>query len=134
MGKISKWLNRTFKSINPKNKGRGQTAEWLAEKYLKKHGLILRHRNYSTKSGEIDLVMSDGTEWVFVEVRYKHSQDWASPAESITSTKQRKVIKAAQHYLQKFDRKGEKGCRFDAILMSGDLHSPQIEWIKQAFY
>lgn len=134
MGTISEWFNRGFASIKRGKLSRGQYAERLAEKYLKQHGLKLKNRNFFTKAGEIDLVMADGDSWIFVEVRYKSSDEWANPAESITPQKQRKIIKAAQYYLQKFDKSGKKPCRFDVILMSGDLNSPQIEWLEHAFY
>lgn len=134
MGTISQWLNRAINAVKTKNQNTGQTAERQAEQFLRGKGLKILHRNYLTKVGEIDLVMADGVEWVFVEVRYKRSDDWADPAESITTQKQRKIIKAAQHYLLKFDKSGNKACRFDVILMSGELNSPQIEWIQHAFY
>lgn len=134
MGTISKWLHRAINSVNSRHQNRGQSAERQAARFLCDKGLKLLHKNYTTKAGEIDLVMVDGTEWVFVEVRYKHSDDWANPAESITKQKQRRIIKAAQHYLLKHDQQGNKACRFDVILMSGEINSPQIEWIQHAFY
>lgn len=134
MGTISKWLHRAFDSVSSGQLNRGQSAERHAERFLRNKGLKLLHRNYTTKAGEIDLVMIDENEWVFIEVRYKRSDDWANPAESITPQKQRKIIKAAQHYLLKFDKQNNKACRFDVILMSGELYSPRIEWIQHAFY
>ncbi len=134
MGSISKWLYHTFESLKTSQVNRGQSAERQAEQFLRSKGLRLLHRNYRTKAGEIDLIMADDQEWVFVEVRYKHSDDWADPAESITQQKQRKIIKAAQQYLLQYDKAGNKACRFDVILMSGEINSPQIEWIQHAFY
>ena len=134
MGTVSQWLNRTINALKVKNQTRGSSAEQKAEKYLLNKGLKRLHRNFLTKGGEIDLVMSHDEDWVFVEVRYKQSDDWADPAESITLQKQRKIIKAAQQYLLKFDKTGKRSCRFDVILMSGDINSPQIEWIQHAFY
>ena len=48
---------------------------------------------------------------------------------SITSAKQQKLTRTAEHYLQKH---GNAACRFDAILMS-KARTEDIEWIKNAF-
>ncbi|MEZ5470541.1 MAG: YraN family protein [Marinicella sp.] len=134
MGTISQWLNRAINTLILRKVNRGDFAERKAEKFLYSKGLKILHRNFLTKGGEIDLVMSDGNEWVFIEVRYKQSDEWTDPAESITKQKQQKIIKTAQQYLLKFDQAGKRTCRFDVILMSGDINSPQIEWIQHAFY
>ncbi len=134
MGTVSQWINQFVKSINRKHITRGQSAERKAEKYLLGQGLKLLARNYQTKAGEIDLIMSDQGDWVFIEVRYKESSDWASSAESVTWQKQRKVIKAAKYYLSQYDVLGHQACRFDVIAMSGALKTPKIEWLKHAFY
>ena len=134
MGTISQWFNQILKSLKFRVLNRGQLAEFKAERYLLKQGLKLLHRNFQTKAGEIDLIMSDKSEWVFIEVRYKHHDAWASAAESVTLEKQRKIIKAAKHYLQKHDPLGRNACRFDVIAMTGELETPKIEWLRHAFY
>ena len=45
---------------------------------------------------------------------------------SITATKRRRIVLAAQHYL--LDQR-DCDCRFDCVLIDGD----QLEWIKNAF-
>ena len=42
----------------------GRKGEKQAEKYLKRKGFKLLHRNYKMKAGEIDLIMEDGQELV----------------------------------------------------------------------
>ena len=61
----------------------GRRAEQLAQRYLKKAGLKLLQNNYLAPGGEIDLVMLDRQELVFVEVRYRASASHGSAAESI---------------------------------------------------
>lgn len=107
----------------------GHRAEKHACVFLENKGLKLLTRNYHCVFGEIDLIMRDSNEVVFVEVRTRSNTYFASPVESVTLTKQRKLIKTAVHYLQKqrwFDR---VPCRFDIIGISNG----QIEWIKDAF-
>ncbi|TDR20820.1 YraN family protein [Marinicella litoralis] len=134
MGTISQWFNQIYQSLIPRVTNRGQIAEHKAEHFLLKQGLTLLVRNYQTKAGEIDLIMSHQQALVFVEVRYKSNTEWAHPAESVTVQKQRKIIKAAKHYLLKHDPTGRKACRFDVIAMSGELESPKINWLQHAFY
>ena len=49
----------------------GATAEQRALEFLLKQGLRLKEQNYRSRVGEIDLVMRDGKELVFVEVRMR---------------------------------------------------------------
>lgn len=85
-------------------------------------------RNYRCRFGEIDLIMRDGAAVVFVEVRMRTSLDYGCAAESITLSKQQKLIRTAKHYLSLLNR--EPPCRFDAVLLSG---GNKIEWVRDAF-
>ncbi|MCU7960285.1 MAG: YraN family protein, partial [gamma proteobacterium symbiont of Bathyaustriella thionipta] len=53
-------------------------------------------------------------------------------AASVTPAKQKRIIKTASHYLCQLDT--EPDCRFDVISVQGELRSPAINWIKNAFY
>ncbi|EGV49895.1 YraN family protein [Candidatus Endoriftia persephone] len=108
---------------------RGEQAERLACRHLQAEGLRLLERNYRTKQGEIDLVMQDGNSLVFVEVRYRKSDNFGSAAESITAAKRAKLIAAANHYLL---RQTDRPSRFDVVAISGD-QPPGVEWIRNAF-
>jgi putative endonuclease len=105
----------------------GKEAENHAASFLQSQGLRLVARNYRCRMGEIDLIMEHGSTLVFVEVRMRRSENFGGAAASITGHKQRKLIHAAQHFLQQQTK--QPSCRFDAVLMSGD----KIEWIKDAF-
>ena len=73
--------------------------------------------------------MQDGETCVFVEVRYRQNQNFGGAVTSITTKKQRRLQKSAQHYL--IDKNlTNTACRFDVISMSGDLTNPSIDWIK----
>jgi len=63
---------------------KGAEAEQIALEYLVEKGLVLLTRNFSTRRGEIDLVMNDGDHLVFVEVRFRQSSTFGSAEESIT--------------------------------------------------
>lgn len=108
----------------------GQWAEEQAEKYLCRQGLRICARNYGIKSGEIDIIVRDQEQLVFVEVRYRHSDSFGTAAESVTPHKQKKLRRAALHYLQKNKLNEQCPCRFDIVAMSANN---RIDWIKNAF-
>lgn len=117
----------------------GESAEQDACKFLIKNKLKLVSKNFSCKFGEIDLIMLDEQSLVFVEVRYRKNSQFGSGAESITISKQRKLIKTASYYLQQNPKTSQYATRFDVISMSAVLnHSnsedeSKIDWIKDAF-
>lgn len=112
----------------------GDAAESLALRHLQRHGLTLVQRNYRvargprSRGGEVDLIMRtpDGT-LVFVEVRVRRDASHGGAAASITGLKQRRVLYAAQHYLQRLP--AWPPCRFDVVAIDGD----QVQWLPAAF-
>ena len=117
-------------------RGRGMHAEALAREYLKGKGLVCLQRNYRCRVGEIDLVMGDGDDIVFVEVRFRSRNDFGSPAESVHRGKQARIIRAAQHYRQRASSHRERPCRFDVVSVSpygANGAQYRLEWITDAF-
>jgi len=113
-------------------KERGQEAEQIALDYLQQQGLTLKDLNYRCKQGEIDLIMMHAHAVVFVEVRYRKSDMYGSAAETVDIRKQRRLVLAAQHYLNRHYAR-EQNCRFDIIGISGPLRQTSIQWIRNAF-
>ncbi len=111
---------------------KGKQAEKSAEKFLRKQGLELIDRNCFSRMGEIDLIMKDKDELVFVEVRSRVSQDYGGALASITQQKQQKIIKTAYNYLQKKKLFDKHPFRFDVVAIDGN--PPRIQWLKHAFY
>ncbi len=128
---------------NRKSVEQGAHAEGLAERWLRKQGLKILQRNYRCKCGEIDLIMQDDKTLVFIEVRQRTNRNYATGAETVTYSKQSKIIKTASHFLQKNSRMMENPVRFDVISVSRKLvndgitqtpaSNAQIDWIKNAF-
>lgn len=111
----------------------GKDAEKLAEKYLIKHHLKLLERNFSSRFGEIDLIMQDRDTVTFIEVRYRNSKMFGGAAASVTASKQSKIIKTAQFYLSQNPRHANKNCRFDVIAFEYDAAPSSPLWYKDAF-
>jgi len=106
----------------------GEDKERLACSYLEGRGLRLLERNYRSRRGEIDLVMREADTLVFVEVRFRASTRFGTPAETIDIHKQRRLAAAAAHYLQR--KPTNLPCRFDVVALSG---TSRIDWIRDAF-
>jgi putative endonuclease len=111
----------------------GRAAEAQALAYLKKHGLQLIVRNYHCLRGEIDLIMREKTEIVFVEVRTRKNHGFATALESVDHYKQKKIIAAATYFLAEKNWDEKVNCRFDVIGISYAHTKATIEWIKDAF-
>lgn len=106
----------------------GKKAEDVACSFLQRNGLTVVERNYHCRYGEIDLIMHDNDILVFVEVRYRSNNQFGDAADSVDQKKQRKIVFAANHYLQNVTEL--KACRFDVVALSPG-HPP--EWITDAF-
>ena len=115
--------------INSSNReAQGKWAEARAAQYLADKGLILLDRNFRTKMGEIDLIMQEDNMLVFVEVRYRKTNLFGSPVESVDRRKQIKLIKTAECYLASHKKYARMPSRFDVVGISNT-----IEWIRNAF-
>ena len=114
---------------NAGGSSKGNQAERAAERYLSKQGLRLVARNYRCKQGEIDLIMLDGDILVFIEVRYRNNANHGSPLESVTASKQKKLVIAAKHYLSENKLSGNTQTRFDVL----GICSSEYQWVQSAF-
>lgn len=106
---------------------KGRLAEDAALVYLQQHGLQLVQRNFLCRGGELDLIMRDmrdGHSLVFVEVRQRSSASFGGALASITPAKQRRMVLAAQVFLQQ--QRTVPACRFDAVAIEGT----RIDWLK----
>lgn len=104
----------------------GRDGEELALAYLQERGLVLVEANFRCKPGEIDLIMREGETLVFVEVRQRAAGSTVSAAESIGPAKIRRIVRAAQVYLQGLNR--VPPCRIDVVAIDGNA----LEWLKDA--
>ncbi len=110
-------------------KKQGNKAEDEAYQYLLTQGYQLIEKNFSTKAGEVDLIMQDGESTVFIEVRYRKNADFGGATESVTPKKQQRIIKAALAYTQRYAP--QSSLRFDVIAIEGD--NGNLNHIKSAF-
>ena len=141
MGAILIGSAGTIRMVNyplnhPATGGRKTGSHWerAAESYLRTQGLKLLQRNFSSRFGEIDLIMRDGQTVVFVEVKYRKSNEHGSGADAVTFHKQERISRTAAWYLVKNPHRAESICRFDVISIDPGENDQGIDWIKNAFY
>jgi putative endonuclease len=111
----------------------GARGERAAASFLRKAGMRIIVRNYRGAGGEIDLVARDGETLVFVEVKTRNR---GAPAEAVDLEKQRRITRAAVHFLKKHGLL-EPGVasRFDvvSVVWPRGARRPTIEHISDAF-
>ena len=112
----------------------GDYFEKQACRHLKQQGLTLEAKNINFRFGEIDLIMRDKEQLVFIEVRFRQSNKFGGSAASVDKSKQTKLIKTAQLYLLKHYKNQPPSCRFDVIAFEGSKDNLKTQWIKNAFY
>lgn len=139
---ISNCHSEPLALTSPKQR-QGSHFEQLACEYLQAEGLLLLAKNwYQPKVGELDLVMLEvADKWstlVFIEVRQRKRSSFGNAALSITTAKQRKIIKTAQYYLSKHPEYADCECRFDVVAYDVDQAKGRVdtcppEWLIGAF-
>ncbi len=134
-------------SLTSPKQRQGSLFEQQACEFLQSQGLILIAQNWQqVKVGELDLIMletgSACSTLVFIEVRQRQRSGFGGAALSVTASKQRKVIKTAQYFLQQHPEYEDYDCRFDVIAYdtvgthlktSGQNVENQPQWLKSAF-
>ena len=78
----------------------GKSGEEIATQLLKEQGYKIWVRNYKTKLGEIDIIAKDKDTVCFIEVKTRHSDKFGSPEESISESKQKKIVRVALLFLK----------------------------------
>ena len=106
----------------------GKKGERLVENYLKAQGCKILKRNYRTPFGEADLIVEDGDEIAFVEVKTRQSLSYGTPAEAVGKDKQQRYVQIAKYYWMQ--TREEPNARFDVAEVYAD---GRIEYTKYAY-
>lgn len=108
----------------------GKQGEETARAFLMRRGFSFVCSNYRYGHREIDLVMRDAGTLVFVEVKARSSARFGAPAESVTLSKQKRLLLAAQGYLLEHGLT-DAPARFDVVEVY--LDTGRVEHIENAF-
>jgi putative endonuclease len=110
----------------------GKSGEEAATRLLKEEGYKIWERNYKTKLGEIDIIAKDKDTVCFIEVKTRLSDRFGSPLESISVSKQKKIIRVALSFLKE-NNLLDKKARFDVVSVVYAEGKLNPDLIKQAF-
>lgn len=122
----------------------GDYYEALAVHQVLADGLTIVACNYhAPRLGEIDIIATQThtdrlgrvlQTLVFIEVRARKLGKFANGVQSITPAKQRKIIRAAQHFVQHYPEFTNHDCRFDVMVFDHDgVESAKAQWLRAAF-
>ena len=116
------------------NKEFGDLGEKFAAAYLKKHGYKILEKNYKNKLGEIDLIVRDGDEIAFIEVKTRSAAPYLSGMYSVDKRKQFHILRTAAVYLKLTESRLQP--RFDVIEVEARRSDGEligVNHIKNAF-
>jgi len=120
-GRINDWLAaRRGVSL-------GSLGEWAVLKMLYRMGWELVARNWSTRAGELDLVMYEGKTLVFVEVKTRVKSPIAIPEDNFSPRKFDRIESLAWSFLERYEVE-DTPVRFD--LAAVETEDRRIFWIR----
>lgn len=96
---------------------RGSEFEGHAADYYKKQGYEILEQNWRAGHKEIDLIVQNDSEIIFVEVKSSRTKSFGHPAGWVDKKKRANLTLAAQKYLQEKQIDGVD-VRFDVVTFS----------------
>ena len=115
------------------NKQLGALGERYAAAYLKEHKYKILEKNYKCKLGEIDLIVRDGEEVAFIEVKTRQAHPYVRGMYAVDRQKQEHILRTAAYYL------AESKCRLQPrmdvmeVELDADHKLVRVNHIKAAF-
>ena len=88
-------------SFGMNTRAQGELGESLAAEYLTKNGFYILDRNWTFGRLEIDIIAKKEDVLVFIEVKMRSNDYYGSPWQNVGPQKQRRLIRAANYYIQK---------------------------------
>ncbi len=92
----------------------GQWGEWIALRHLRRLGWDVVARNWKGRTGEVDLIVYDGSWLVLVEVKTRRLPSRLPPEANVDSRKERKLERLAYEFTSRHELSGV-AIRFDVI-------------------
>ena len=111
------------------NKIKGGEGESMACQFLEARGFKIVMRNFSCRSGEIDIIATKDDAIHFVEVKTR-TGDFIAGRCAVNAVKQRHIKASAAFYLRLYHLGSKHFCSFDVIEITGD----KIEFLENCFY
>jgi putative endonuclease len=111
----------------------GAYGERVAARHLRDQGLVVLDRNWRCPDGELDLVLRDGNDLVFCEVKTRRGEGFGPPAAAVTPDKVRRVRRLAAAWLEQTGVR-PRVMRFDVVeVLPQRQGAPLVRHIRGAF-
>ncbi|GAB2920435.1 YraN family protein [Rhodococcus aerolatus] len=111
----------------------GRRGEDVAVAHLTDAGLVVLDRNWRCRAGELDVVATDGSTLVVVEVKTRSGTGYGTPAESVTDRKLTRMRRLAHLWLAEH-RVGWVEVRFDVVaVLARPGRPPEVEHLVGVF-
>lgn len=105
----------------------GALGEEAAAEHLEAKGYKILERNFRYgREGELDIVAEKDGTLVFVEVKMRRSDRFASPEDSVTFGKRKQIAKMARAYVSSKNRM-DTCCRFDVVSVGWEKGQPVVK-------
>ena len=114
--------------MNDQRQRLGDLGEEVAVNYLKKKGYKILKRQFKSKFGEIDIIVSKGESLVLVEVKTRKSNEFGVPEEAVNERKLEKIIATGNCYQEKLKGKYEE-IQVDviSIIVASDMKVQELK-------
>jgi putative endonuclease len=116
----------------PTKKEIGELGEKLARQHLIHLGYKILAKNWHYGHLELDIIARENDQIVVVEVKSRSGIRYEHPSEAVTSGKMKRIVEAADAYLQEHEIDLET--RFDVITVIFFEKGHELEHFKDAFY
>jgi putative endonuclease len=107
----------------------GASGEQLAAAWYEERGYDILARNWRCREGELDLIVGNGREFVFCEVKTRTTDAFGVPAEAVTRDKQARIRRLAARWLADDAPMRPRSIRFDVAAILGG----EVEILEGAF-
>ncbi|GAB7050637.1 YraN family protein [Catenuloplanes indicus JCM 9534] len=105
----------------------------MALRHLVEAGMTPVARNWHCPDGEVDIILSDGDEVVFCEVKTRRSTTFGVPAEAVGRRKQQRLRRIASRWLAGAPGHGDH-VRFDVVAVTAQRRgAASVEHVRSAF-
>lgn len=111
----------------------GRIGENIIADYITKLGYKVVERNFECNQGEIDIIVKDKGELVFIEVKTRTDISYGEASEAVTNTKKRHLINSIKYYIYK-QKLENQPIRIDVAEVYINKGKVKVNYIKQAIY
>ena len=102
----------------------GKRGEAMARAYLEARGYTFLGRNWHCRAGEIDLIMRQANDIVFVEVKTRRGEGAGRAEEAVSASKARKMLAAAEWYIGTHPEHEDRFWRCDLVAITLSAYDP----------